>query len=314
MTRRPRTCRAFTLVEVVLALALGTLVVLGASSVIGMLNRGDTTLRDRFDQTHALAKGQIVFRRIFSTIVMSNEDKPASYIVQNARAATEEMRTRAAQEAAAGLELPPVRFQVQPDTRWDNYARGMTTGDGTPFTPQRIEIVVSQPPLVASLQAREVLENRDSGNIIRASLEVRPSRTRAGDFCWAVWWVPLIETELGWVPQTDDTGIVLGDKVMDGLRSIRWTVFDDRTRKQEYAAIWYEDLPAYVEVELTTTSGLYANWMFDISWFIGPDSPASTLPPEEEENSTGGGGGGGNAGGGVGGGGFGPGGGGGRRG
>ena len=39
---------------------------------------------------------------------------------------------------------------------------------------QRLEMVVSQPPLVASLAPREVIENRDSANVVRGALELRP--------------------------------------------------------------------------------------------------------------------------------------------
>ena len=83
----------------------------------------------------------------------------------------------------------------------------------------------------------------------------------------------------------DDDGVVLGDKVTDGLAGLRFTVFDDRQRKLDYTAIWYEDLPAYVEVEVATVAGLYGNWMFDIGWFIGPESPNTTLPEDQRANA-----------------------------
>lgn len=305
-----RAPRAFTLIEVILATMLGTLVIAGAASVIGMLNRSDTMLRDRFDQTHDLAKSQIVFRRIFSTVVMSNEQKPVGYATTGTRAMSEQARAAAAARAAEGLNLPTPRFILTQDERWSAGSGGMSLNPGETFTPQRLEIVVSQPPLVSSLAPREVLENRDAATVVRGALEVRPSRTRAGKSCWALWWVPLIETEEGWTPMRDDNGITLGDKITDGLSGVRYTIFDDRQRKSVYSSIWYDELPAYVEIEVRTVAGLYGNWMFDIGWFIGPDSPASTLP-EEQQNApaaVGVGGGGGGGGGGEGGAGRGPGG------
>lgn len=305
--KRPR--RSFTLIEIILATMLGSMVIAGAASVIAMLNRSDSMLRDRFDQTNDLAKAQLVFRRIFSTVVMSNEQKPVGYSTAGTRAMSEQVRAAAAARLAEGnADLPTPRFIVTQNESRPAPASPLSIASGESFPNQRLEIVVSQPPLVSSLAPREILENRDSGNIVRGALELRPSRTRSGKPCSAVWWIPLIETEEGWIPMRDDRGFTLGDKVIDGVVGIRWTIFDDRQRKSTYSAIWYDELPAYVEVELRTTAGLYANWMFDVGWFVGPDSPASTLPDEPEPvggngagNGAGGGGGGGGNGNGAGG-------------
>lgn len=292
--------RGFTLIEIILASMLGTLVIAGAASVIAMLNRSDTMLRDRFDQTHDLAKCQIVFRRVFTTVVMSNEQKPLGYATAGTRAMSEQARAAAAARQVTGnADLPRARFIVSPDSNRVNQPLTMWPGDT--FVAQRIEIVVSQPPLVSSLAPREVLDNRQSANIVRAAIELRQSRTRGGRACYSVWWIPLIEDETGWVSMRDESGYALGDKIMDGVVALRWKIFDDDLRKSEYSSIWYDELPAYVEVELKTTGGLYANWMFDVGGFVGPDSPAA-LPEPEDTTGTGGQGGNGAGGGGGGGG------------
>ena len=35
--------------------------------------------------------------------------------------------------------------------------------------------------------------------------------------------------------------------------------------------MWEKELPAYVEFEIQTKTGLYANWMFEIGWTKGPE-------------------------------------------
>ncbi|MCC6677955.1 MAG: hypothetical protein IT436_12495 [Phycisphaerales bacterium] len=59
--------------------------------------------------------------------------------------------------------------------------------------------------------------------------------------------------------------------VARGLEAVRWKAFHERERKDLFAATWANDLPAYVEMEVRTTSGQYANWMFEVDWSVGPE-------------------------------------------
>lgn len=85
--------------------------------------------------------------------------------------------------------------------------------------------------------------------------------------------------------------------VARGLAACRWRAFDDRERKDIFNAVWDRELPAYVEMEVRTVSGLYANWLFEVEWNYGPE------PGEAPAAARGGGGGGGGPGAGGGGGG-----------
>lgn len=67
--------------------------------------------------------------------------------------------------------------------------------------------------------------------------------------------------------------------VARGLEAVRWKAFHERERKELFSATWANDLPAYIEMEVRTMSGQYANWMFEVDWSLGPEpgeAPATT--------------------------------------
>ncbi len=79
-----------------------------------------------------------------------------------------------------------------------------------------------------------------------------------------------------------------------GIEVMRWTAFaaeDDpndpdapviTVRWPEYAGTTVEDIPGYLELELKTTSGSYANWMFEMGWSLAEES-SEDAPAEDEE-------------------------------
>lgn len=63
-------------------------------------------------------------------------------------------------------------------------------------------------------------------------------------------------------PRMDSTAIPL----IRGLEMCRWSVYRGRKLMPDYAATYSGELPAYVQLEIRTTSGVYANWMFEVGW------------------------------------------------
>lgn len=63
-------------------------------------------------------------------------------------------------------------------------------------------------------------------------------------------------------PRMDPTAVPL----IRGLEMCHWSVYRGRKLMPDYAATYSGELPAYVQLEIRTTSGVYANWMFEVGW------------------------------------------------
>ena len=50
-----------------------------------------------------------------------------------------------------------------------------------------------------------------------------------------------------------------------------WQFFSTGEKRSEHNAVWDRELPAYVEFEIQTKTGLYENWMFEVGWTKGPE-------------------------------------------
>lgn len=108
---------------------------------------------------------------------------------------------------------------------------------------------------------------------------------------WTLWWRPVYGEEYearqnGRAYDVDLMPSLLAEAVplIRGIKVLRWTAFaaeenpDDpdapviTERWPEYSGTTVEDIPGYLEVELETTSGTYANWMFEMGWSLAEES------------------------------------------
>ena len=101
---------------------------------------------------------------------------------------------------------------------------------------------------------------------------------------WELWWVPLqprrtIEEvrEMGRARAVLEASSY-GEPFMiaTDLASMRVRMFDNRERKETFEATIQNQLPAYVEVDVATVSGLTASWPFEVSWATGPETRPRT--------------------------------------
>lgn len=118
---------------------------------------------------------------------------------------------------------------------------------------------------------------------------------------WTLWWRPIYGEEYaarqaGQAYDVDLMPAMLAEAVplVRGIEVMRWTAFaaeDDPNdpdapviteRWPEYAGTTVEDIPGYLELELKTTSGSYANWMFEMGWSLAEES-SEDVPAEDEE-------------------------------
>lgn len=111
------------------------------------------------------------------------------------------------------------------------------------------------------------------------------ARAADGAVIYELWWTPMSPRETGDRAAPEMESVAIGDpvRVASMLRYVRWTMFDNKERKRVLMGARQSELPAYVELEAETVSGLYANWMFEVSWAMG----AEVAPrPQREPSDT----------------------------
>lgn len=278
------TRRGFTLVEMVLATSLGTMVIIASIGVLGMTSRADTTLARRSTQTIELGTLHGLMQEAFSSLLMSSDARPVAdddgddadqIIIRPRMILTEDPTTAPLARRAA-------------------YAAG---GSGRQITrPQVLELVLSTPiagfGLPADLPDEIVASINETRLASRGVLELRPDDDKNNT--WALWWRPVLDDGSPIAPELELYQDRAAVRLAGGLTQLRWQVYHERERKTAFEATWSDDLPAYVELELTTSSGLYANWMFEVGWSSGPETQALPEPegladPNDPDAAPGGG-------------------------
>lgn len=147
--------------------------------------------------------------------------------------------------------------------------------------------------------------NESPMRAVRGAFELRPQQAEADmsrivpvstsavqSGSWELWWVPLPpRRDLSGSRGTgeDTTEIVevaapLGEpfRIARDIAYMEWRMIVDRQRTTNFQAIYQQDLPAYVELEIETVGGLYANWLFEISsgdYVVGAEVPTPGIRP-----------------------------------
>ncbi len=286
------TRRAFTLLETVLAAVIGSLVVLSGYAVFASLNAADRSLARRADEQVQMAQLQRTMQRAFSSLLLAPTPQTTQQPAANAAGAGG-VTAGAASETQEEPAVPP-RFILGPET--DERISRLTQrakfaaggGGGKVAAPQRLEITLHKPPIVAPPSRRvpgltlvEASEaaRQDTAGGVRGAFVLTPdevselSRSDDGRTGWTLWWQPMVGGE--------DTAPV---PVATGLVYCQWQVFKDREMHAELTAGIPSDLPAYVQLEVETLAGLYANYMFELAWVVGEEPGALIEEPEPTPN------------------------------
>lgn len=261
----------FTLIEMMSATLIGTLVVASSVAVFAALSRADTRLAVRYDDTMGMERTYLAVQRalreiVVSPIVAAEEQAPEPRLVLSAERGLARMR-------------PP---------GWES-SRVLVVGDERD-RPQRLEVVVRRPPIESPTGRRlselglEALGLDPGAYSLAEPIAPRGAfvlrargRTSAGRPVWRLVWQPMIavrptEGAVYFAPAPPAYQVVLAEDVL----WCRWQVFFDNERLLSHTATTVLDLPAYVELELELASGMMANWMFEIAWTEGPE-----LEPEQ---------------------------------
>lgn len=320
--------RGFTLLEIMLAALIGAMVVTASIGVFNVLGDTDRRMGSRYAQSVELARLHLIMQRAMRTLLLAPDAAP------NAGADT---NTRAGDAAAALTEtdLPPrLLIETDPSTTAADMARRTAQAAGLDAigitAPQRMEIVLAEPPLPANfvetldptitqVAARPALRLWEQAQpaepaadpigtqavAVRGVFELRPDwATRRvpapgqeetepappanGDAGWTLWWRPLpaagtladAAQDPRLIDPTRDANAV---PLVSGLTHFQWRAFKDRERTPTLTVTHAEDMPAYLELELRTTSGITANWMFEVGMTSGPETVTiDPLGPDDE--------------------------------
>ncbi len=292
MTRRG----GFTLLEVVLAVTLGSLILAGALSLLIVVQRAQQSVFARADANSEIARTHRTMQRTFTSLMLlpTPPANPAGRSRDSAAADTSaaEAADPDAEPEGADLEAdeepPPLpRLRLAPDPRFPQ--QGV----------QRLDVVLSSPPVpadptrtAADAWAAEILalDEQDDGSagLRGAFVLTAPGSTplvlrdesEPDTTGWTLWWLPSPGTPV---------------QIASGLRQLTWTAARSEEgvieRLTEYTATYAADLPDFMEVELEMASGVRSSMMFEVQWSIGdlpepeePDDPADTLEGDAIES------------------------------
>lgn len=278
------TRRAFTLMEVILATSLGALLVLMIIAMFGFMDRSEGAQVRRIEQIESLSRIHKVMERVFSAVVVADQNAPTPPPTARAVASTDSKRQQRMRE--------PTRMSLAPDqsSALNAAMRRFKTGSGAV---QRLEVVLDRLPVPrnfargltgdvgTSLQANQETDQDQVSGPIRGVFELRPDAAtirvdgkqapeRAeGRTGWTLWWRALPFDPDGPDPaQIDPTEDPNAVPIASGLAACNWKAFVKRERQDTISVTSYLDMPAYMEMEVTTLGGFYASWMFEMQWTI----------------------------------------------
>jgi len=339
-----------TLIELVLAVAIASLVLATALGVLTSISRSRDMLARRADETASLHRTRLVLQRAFSTMLVSS----ITTSMQQATAVAKPVD-------AAGSESPdleqiaiadPPRIILELDPALSGVLLKQQRPDGSILesAPQRLEMVLIDSPVAVAevdpiaiakavrrdtkrmapsdrermlagqganqpLSADEAAiqeaaggseetvddEEEESVRAIRGVFELRPqlvvtqatldraaqtgeplpeAYTISDKPLFELWWVPLAARrtveeirEMTRLQRTIEA-VAAGEPqlIATDLTFMRVRMFDDRSKHLEWAATYQKDLPAYIEVDVETRSGIRGEWLFEVGWATGPET------------------------------------------
>ncbi len=299
----------FTLMETVLAIVLGTMVLVGCMGVFLALQRMENTFSARFARTSELDMMHTIMRR--SMLNLQMEETETTVV------------TRADDDNLNEVEdEPEPRYRIILETD------PTVAADSTGWIPQRLEIVNATPPVPAGLAtqaagwytAEDQSETLDfsamdgSQGIVRGVFELRPAGQRErimqrlglisptdpiiADLDldqdqitlvdappnWTLWWRPILTYEgeqllYGFGPYPDTIGtadeirarLAGAVPIMRGVERCVWELFKGDEFIDTHYGLSMSDLPAYAQFEVILTNSQYASWMFEVDWVLGDD-------------------------------------------
>lgn len=299
-----RTHRGFTVLELVLATVIASLVLLTAFSLFSAADRSDKRLGARYQSAADIELTRLAFQNALSSLVMSSSTPPSragnntgnnvAVPVSGGNAEDPSDPTsgiRGGGRTPGGSQKPqPPRLVLAPD---DDRALS-----GAGMSPQRLEVVVLRSPVPVVRRPEQNLReefvreevadridtsSRGGSQAVRGAFMLRPQtdapaqdvRPDAGQM-WELWWVPLPPAKED--PEAPDPPLSMASgyplRLCKDIASLNIKTFREGEWRQAHTATWFQELPAYVEIDLRLGNGLAYRWMMEIGYFTGAEVTA----------------------------------------
>jgi len=262
--------RGFTLIEMMLAMVVGMLVLATALAVMLAVGRTDRDLAQRALEQHEVATTRIAINRALTRIRPARNNIVRELLRENS--SDDDISTYLDSPYADPIEGTAFRFQLD------------TTGGNA-----RLELVSDRVPAGESDPMGDI---RDSGNTQRGTrLTFDDLDGYRGAFelelaqdeqAYLLWWKPLPPPGLPDGVWFDEATLPEPTLLCSHVKSLRWTAFINSSKIDRVRAIEARQLPAFVELELTTTGGLYTSWMFELGWTPGPEIGVSVETDDDD--------------------------------
>ena len=94
------TRRGFTILELILAAGIGSMVLVSGAVLFSVMDRSDTAARRRFEASSEMQRTRLIMQRAFSQMLMSDEQKPLKQTDGTNDAAKASAAASKAQDAA----------------------------------------------------------------------------------------------------------------------------------------------------------------------------------------------------------------------
>lgn len=246
--------RAFTVLELMLAMTLALFVVGGVLSVFTLLTRADDLSEEAFEEAVDLSITQEVLRRAMQSLVAGRpaepaEAPPAEDEGEPAEEEGEDEATPPEQESGEPTKLPG----HEPADQLPHFELSEHETTGGAFL-QRLELVVRDSPVAQSWMPSE--DDEDASLLdVAATTSVRGAFELIElDAEWALVWVPI-----------DPPGVP--EVLVRDLDACRWTVLPKTNDGAEWMEAWeardLREFPVAVRLVLWTRKGGRVDWLFE---------------------------------------------------
>ncbi len=259
--RRPPAARAgFTVLELMLALALSTVVVMGAIGLIGMVYSADRRLAVRLDESVDLALAQGVVRKAMSSLVAAPPltDTPAAPAPANDKPEGEEEEKDEGEKArdemkdlitAITRDEKSAKAMVDEDPDLPHFELVLYPGPAGMAIP-RLEVVVLEPPAPPEPGDEFLVEEEVLGEPVRGAFELSEDPDGYFVLTWR-------QIEPARRPVT----------LLRRLVRCDWLVLP----RERYGGQWVEvetqyiqeRFPVAVRLLVWTAGGTHVDWLFD---------------------------------------------------
>ncbi len=249
--------RAFTIIELVTALAMSSFVVLAAFALIGILGRSDGITTRAVDNAmrmtmthHAVASAM---QRLVAATPITEEIDPDELNADETNTDDPDIDSEPpSQSIAAGLSNDlPLEIAVADTSQPPFFELQYASSEYGPVP--RLEIVVETPPVgrqqtsISSADQRLSMLRAEWLGSVRGAFELHP--TSAG---WSLIWAPI-----------DPPGDAV--ELIGGLSQCTWEVLTrgDDGWQPVHAAYLQPDFPVAVRLQFASENGAEADWLFE---------------------------------------------------